>query len=56
MNTEMKLEMQKLKASRAHGTQTLVNNENIEYRMTLKKDSEDWDRWINHYHKEGDVF
>lgn len=56
MNTEMKLEMQKLKTSRAHGTQTLVNNENIEYRMTLKKDAEDWDRWINHYHKEGDVF
>ncbi len=44
------------KAARAHGTQVLVNNENIEYRMTLHKDSADWDRWINNYHKEGDIF
>ena len=35
-------------------TQTLVNNENIEYRMTLSKDSADWNRWINNYLK-GDV-
>ena len=55
-HTEMKLEMEKLKASRAHGTQALVNNENIEYRMTLKRDSAHWNRWINNYHKEGDIF
>ena len=30
-HAEMMLEMEKLKAARAHGTQTLVNNENIEY-------------------------
>ena len=55
-HAEMMLEMDNLKAARAHGTQALVNNENIEYRMTLKKDSADWDRWINNYHKEGDIF
>ncbi len=55
-HAEMMLEMEKLKASRAHGTQALVNNENIEYRMTLHKDSADWDRWIKNYHKEGDIF
>ena len=52
----MMLEMQNLKASRAHGTQALVKHENIEYRMTLKRDSADWHRWINNYHKEGDIF
>ena len=55
-HADMMLEMKELKAARAHGTQALVNNENIEYRMTLKKDSADWDRWINNYHKEGDIF
>ena len=55
-HAEMMLEMEKLKASRAHGTQALVNNENIEYRMTLKRNSADWDRWINNYRKEGDIF
>ena len=55
-HAEMMLEMERLKASRAHGTQALVNNENIEYRMSLKRDSVDWDRWINNYHKEGDIF
>ena len=55
-HAEMMLEMDNLKASRAHGTQALVNNENIEYRMTLHKDSADWDRWINNYYKEGDSF
>ncbi|MDE0638409.1 MAG: hypothetical protein OXI43_21415 [Candidatus Poribacteria bacterium] len=56
MHAEMMLEMQKLKAARAHGTQALVNNENIEYRMTLKRDSEHWNRWINNYRKEDEIF
>ena len=55
-HAEMILEMERLKASRAHGTQALVNNENIEYRMTLKRDSAGWDRWINNYRKEDDIF
>ena len=55
-HADMMLEMKELKASRAHGTRALVNNENIEYRMTLKRDSADWNRWINNYHKEGDIF
>ena len=53
---EMMLEMEKLKAARAHGTQSLVNNENIEYRITLNIGSADWDRWINNYYKENDIF
>ena len=44
-HAEMMLEMEKLKAARAHGTKALVNNENIEYRMTLNIDSADWNRW-----------
>ncbi|MYB66413.1 DUF2344 domain-containing protein [Candidatus Poribacteria bacterium] len=48
--------MKNLKASRAHGTQALVNNENIEYRMTLNIDSADWKRWINNYLKSDDIF
>ena len=52
----MMLEMKELKASRAHGTRALVNNENIEYRMTLKRDSAHWDRWISNYYKESDSF
>ena len=56
-HAEMMLEMEKLKASPAHGTRkVLVNNENIEYMMALKRDSADWNRWIDNYHKEGDIF
>ena len=55
-HTDMMLEMKNLKASRAHGTQALVNNENIEYRMTLNIDSADWKRWINNYLKSDDIF
>ena len=55
-HAEMMVEMEKLKATRAHGTQALVNNKNIEYRMTLKVDSADWDRWINSYRREGNIF
>ena len=56
-HAEMMLETEKLKATSAHGTKkALVNNENKELRMTLKRDSADWKRWINNYHKEGDIF
>ena len=56
-HADMMLEMKELKATRAHGTKkALVDNENIEYRMTLKKDSANWDRWINNYYKESDSF
>ena len=54
---EMKLEMEKLNASVAHvARRSSVDNKRIEYRMTLKIDSEHWNRWINKYHKEGNVF
>ncbi len=54
---EMMSEMDDLNASVAHGTRTVVSdNRKIEYRMTLNIDSDDWDRWIKHYHKEGDIF
>ena len=54
---EMKLEIQKLKAGSAHGTPIAIeNNKNKELAMALKKDSADWDRWINNYRKEGDIF
>ena len=55
-HADMMLEMKELKASRAHGTRALVNNENVEYRMTLKRDSAHWDRWISNYYKESDSF
>ena len=55
-HAEMMSEMERLKASRAHGTQALVNNENIEYRMSVKRDSADWDRWVSNYCKAGDIF
>ncbi len=56
-HADMMLEMKELKATRAHGTKkALVDNENIEYRMTLKKDSANWDRWISNYYKESDSF
>ena len=56
-HADMMLEMKELKATRAHGTKkALVDNENIEYRMTLKKDSAHWDRWISNYYKESDSF
>ena len=56
-HAEMMLEMDKLKAYPAHGTRkALVNNENIEYMMTVKRDSADWNRWVNNYCKEGDIF
>lgn len=56
-HAEMMLEMDKLKASPAHGTpKALEDNKIIEYMMTVKRGSADWDRWINNYRKEGDIF
>ena len=56
-HAEMMLETEKLKATSAHGTKTaLADNVTKELRMTLKRYSVDWDRWINHYCKEGDIF
>lgn len=56
-HAEMMFEMKKLKASPAHGTRkALVNNKNIEYMMALKRDSADWQRWINNYRKKDDYF
>ena len=56
-HAEMMLETRKLKAASAHGTKkALEDNKNKELRITLKKDSADWNRWINDYHKEGDIF
>ena len=33
-----------------------VNNKTIEYGMRVKRGSADWDRWINNYRKESDIF
>ena len=55
--TEMELEIKKLKAASAHGTKKALEfNKNKELRMSLKRNSAHWDRWINNYHKEGDIF
>ncbi len=49
---EMILEMDIMKASCAHGTPDAIkNNDNVEYKITLKKDSIDWYRWIDKYNK-----
>ena len=54
---EMELEIKKLKAASAHGTKKALEfNKNKELRMSLKRNSADWNRWINSYHKEGDIF
>ena len=56
-HAEMMSEVQRLKASSAHGTQkALKENKNKEVRMSLKRDSEHWNRWINNYYKEDDIF
>ena len=56
-HAEMMLEMNKLKASPAHGTRkALEDNKTIEYMMTVKRGSADWDRWISNYRKENDIF
>ena len=54
---EMELEIDKLKASSAHGTKKALEfNKTKELRMSLKRDSADWDRWIKNYRKEDDIF
>ena len=56
-HAEMKLEMEQLKASPAHGTKEVVaDNKKIEYMMSIERDSADWDRWISNYRKESDIF
>ena len=56
-HAEMMLEMQRLKASPAHGTRkALEDNKTIEYMMNLQRDSVDWDRWIKNYCRESDIF
>ena len=56
-HAEMMLEMERLKASPAHGTKEVVaDNKKIEYMMTVERGSADWDRWISNYRKEGDIF
>ena len=56
-HAEMILEMDRLKASPAHGTQeALEDNKTIEYMMRVERNSADWDRWISNYCKEGDIF
>ena len=54
---EMKSEMEMLKAGSAHGTKTAVaDNVNKEFKITVKINSADWDRWISNYRKEDDIF
>ena len=56
-HTEMMSEVEKIKASSAHGTpKALKDNKNKELRMTVKIGSEHWNRWINKYHKDSDIF
>ena len=56
-HAEMMLEMERLKASPAHGTKEIVaDNKKIEYMMTVERGSADWDRWINNYRKADDIF
>ena len=56
-HAEMMLEMDKFKASPAHGTpEALEDNKTIEYMIRVKRNSANWDRWINNYRKEDDIF
>ena len=56
-HAEMMLEMERLKATPAHGTpKALEDNRTIEYGIRVKRGSADWDRWINNYRKEDDIF
>ena len=49
-HAEMEREVELCGASSAHGTRTAVaNNENVELRMTLHKNSEHWARWREKY-------
>ena len=56
-HAEMKLEMEQLKASPAHGTKEVVaDNKKIEYMMSIERGSADWNRWISNYRKEDNIF
>lgn len=47
---EMIEEIKKNGASAAHGTKNAnKDNKNIEYRFTIKKHSESWNRWVKKY-------
>ena len=49
----MKEETDKLNASSAHGTQTVSQVDNYdELRMTIKLQSDDWNRWMKEYYRE----
>ena len=49
---EMIEEMELCGANSAHGTrESNKKNKNIEYTMTVKKDSQNWNRWIKKYLK-----
>ena len=50
--TQMIKEINQCNANPAHGTKLAnKNNKNIEYTMTIKKDSDNWKRWIEKYLK-----
>ena len=56
-HAEMMLEMEQLKASPAHGTKEVVaDKKKIEYMMSIERGSEHWNRWIEKYRKEDDIF
>ena len=47
---EMEQETLLLQAQSAHGTRNITaENKFNELRMTVKKDTEHWDRWVKHY-------
>ncbi len=55
-HNQMKNETKLLKASVAHGTNiTNKNNANLELRMTIYKESKEWNRWIKEYSVNSDV-
>ena len=49
-HAEMEREVEWCGGTSAHGTRTAVaNNQNVELRMTLRKDGEHWTRWLKKY-------
>ena len=50
---QMEEETKRLKVSSAHGTPAVTSvNPRNELRMTLRRDSEDWDRWMKRYRRD----
>lgn len=50
---QMEEETKKLMTSSAHGTPAVTSvNPRNELRVTLRRDSEDWDRWMKRYHRD----